>query len=132
MKAQSAIEYLIIIGFVSVAVTTILALAYSYANMSNDKIRVNQIEALADKVISRAESVFYSGQPSQLTVSVYVPKGVEEITLSGKDLIIRIHLSTGEMKRVFTSGVNLEGSISASEGVKNLLIKAEADKVNIS
>lgn len=128
-RGQSAVEYLIIIGFVSIAVTSILVLAYFYANVSNDKIKTNQMEAFATKIITRAESVFYSGEPAQLTFSIYIPKGVSSISLQGRELIVTAHISSGDVTRVFLSRVNLEGTISPNEGAKNLIVRAYPDKV---
>jgi len=132
MKAQSGIEYMIIIGFVSLAIAVVLLSAYFYINMSKDRIRENQIEVMASKIISSSEAVFFAGEPSQATVTVYVPQGVSNIDISGYDLIITSSASSGTNKRAFTSKVNITGTINAVEGAKKLLIKAEADRVVIS
>jgi len=132
MKAQSGIEYMIIIGFVSLAITLVLVAAYFYINMSKDKIRENQVEVLANKIISSSESVFFAGEPSQVTIIIYVPQGISNIELSGYDLLISASTSAGIAKRAFTSKVPLEGTISSSEGSKKLLIKALSNEVMIS
>jgi len=130
-KAQSAIEYLIVIGFVTLAVSIVLVAAYFYIGMSRDRIRQNQMEALATKIINSAESVFYSGEPSQVTIIVYAPSGINEIEFLNYDLIITASTSSGTMKRAFTSRVILTGNINPGEGTKRLRIKAESDKVVI-
>jgi len=131
MKAQSGIEYMMIIGFVTFAISVILITAYFYIDMSRDRIRINQIETLAAKIVNSAESVFYAGQPSQATVTIYVPTGVESIEPTGYDLIITASTSSGVMKRAFTSKVMIEGNINPSQGSKRLVIKALSDKVSI-
>jgi len=70
-KYQASIEYLVIIGFVSFAVLSIVFLAYLYSGTAKDKIRDNEIETFATKIINSAEAVFYSGEPSQVTILVY-------------------------------------------------------------
>ena len=132
-KAQSGVEYLMIIGFVSLAVTAILAAAYFYVGVSKDKIRINQIEVLANKIISSSESVFYAGEPSQTTIIIYMPSGIGKIELSEYNLIIEASSSSGKMSRAFPSKVSLgQGIINPGEGTKKLLIKAELNKVNIT
>jgi len=123
---------MIIIGFVSLSITFVLLSAYFYINMSKDKIRENQLEVLADKIISSAESVFYAGEPSQVTITVYVPSGINNIDFSGQDLIITASTSAGAMKRAFTSRVNVTGTMNPGEGSKKLIIKAESDVVTIN
>lgn len=132
MKGQSGIEYLMIIGFVTLAVSVVLLLAYFYIGISKDRIKDNQIEVLANKIINSAESVFFAGEPSQATIMIYVPGNVNKIEFSGKELIITFSTSSGTNKRAFTSRVELSGSINSSEGAKKLLVKAEADKVSIT
>ncbi len=131
-KGQSGIEYLIITGFVTLAVTTILIAAYFYIGISRDRIRINQIETIATKIISSAESVFFAGEPSQTTITIYMPQGIKNIEFNEKNLIITFSTSTGTMKRAFSSRVTLEGSIQVGEGSRKLLIKAQPDKVIIS
>ena len=131
-RSQSGIEYMIIIGFVSVAITVVLLSAYFYIGMSKDKIRENQLEVFADKILSSAESVFYAGEPSQVTITVYVPSGITSITFSGTELIVTASTSAGQMKRAFSSKVNITGSINSGEGSKNLIIKAQPNTVIIT
>ena len=132
MKAQSGIEYMIIIGFVSFAVIAIFLTAYFYINMSEDQIRMNQIEVLSNKIVSSAEAVFYSGQPSQTTISVYVPSNVAQIELLDYNLIITSSTSSGISKRAFGSKVKLQGTINPGEGTKILKITAGTDSITIN
>lgn len=131
-QAQSGIEYLMIIGFVTLAVSVVLLLAYFYIGISKDRIRDNQIEVLANKIINSAESVFFAGEPSQATVTIYMPGNVNKIEFLDKDLIITFSTSSGTSKRAFSSRVELSGNINPTEGYKKLLIKAEADKVSVT
>ena len=131
-SGQSGIEYLIIIGFVTLAITIILITAYFYMGLSRDKINMNHIEVMANKIISSSESVFFSSSPSQTTIIVYIPKSIKFITLQDYNLIITASTSSGTTKRAFPSRVKLQGSISVGEGSRKLTIKAEEDYVSIS
>lgn len=130
-RGQSGIEYLIIVGFITFAITTILISAYFYIGLSRDKIRDNQLEVFSQKIIKSAESVYYSGEPSQTTIIVYIPKNVENIEITGHNLIVEAATSTGNIKRVFTSNVPMNGTINGV-GSKKIVIKAEQDFVEIN
>ena len=132
MKAQSAVEYLILVAFVSIAVTIVLILAYFYTSASNDSIRINQIESFANKIISYSESVYYAGEPSQSSFMVYIPKGISSATFSGNELIIEASLASGDIIRVFKSKVELQGAINSNQGSRKLTVKAFSDRVVVS
>jgi hypothetical protein len=132
-RSQISMEYIVILGFVMFALVGVLGLAFFYSGTIKDSIRLNQVSNFANKITSTSESVFYYGNPSKATISVYLPDGVENIEISGNDLIISTQTSSGLEKRAFSSNVPLElGSISLSFGIKKLEIKAEADKVTIN
>ena len=88
--------------------------------------------SLSNKIINSAESVFFAGEPSQATVTIYMPGNVNKIEFLDKDLIITFSTSSGTSKRAFSSRVELSGNINPTEGYKKLLIKAEADKVSVT
>ncbi|MFH1500835.1 MAG: hypothetical protein ABIE22_02715 [archaeon] len=133
-KSQAAIEYLIIIGFVTFAIMGILVVAYFYSNTARDRIRLNQLEIFTSKIINSAEAVYYSGEPSKATFAIYIPEGVHELTIPDIEPYILIKMSTGngELVRVFDSNVALNGSITASPGVKTVVIEAKQNYVQIN
>lgn len=131
-KGQVGVEYMIIVGFVTFAIISIITLAYFYSNHIKDMIKVNQVEGFASKLISSAESVFFKGEPSKATIKLYLPAGVEIINVTQGGLIVSIRVSSGINKRVFPSEVPLNGTITTSEGLKKLVLEARIDDVLIS
>ena len=132
MKAQSSLEYMLLIGFVTLAISIVLITAYFYINFSKDRIKENQVENFSGKIISSAESVFFSGEPSQTTITIYIPSGVEDINFNAKELEITYITSSGTNKVSFSSRVNLSGEINKLEGTKILIIKALENEVLIT
>jgi hypothetical protein len=130
-KSQIGTEYLIIVGFVTFAIISVLAIAYIYSNQIKDKIKLNQVESFADQVVSSSESVFFSGEPSRTTVELYLPEGVNSIGLNSDSLIVNTSVSSGNNVRVFDSKVPLNGTISVSEGKKKLSLEATQSYVQI-
>ncbi len=130
-KSQISIEYLIIIGFVTFILISILGVAFYYSGGIKDKIRVVQLNNFANKIISTSESVYYYGRPSKATISVYLPENVREITISENNLFITSQTSSGLEKTSFTSKVPIEGTLSINSGIKKIEIVAEEDKATI-
>lgn len=131
-KSQAGIEYLIVIGFVTLAIISIIFIAYFYSGMARDRIVLNQVEVFANKIINSAESVFYAGEPSRAYVTAYLPAQVTSIEIIDKNIVIVTSTSSGNAKRAFSSKVQLQGSISTGEGAKRIKLQAEQDKVLIS
>ncbi len=131
-RSQVSMEYVIILGFVMFAIIGTLGIAFFYSGNIKDNIKLNQVNNFADKIIATAENVFYYGEPSKATISVYLPEGVENITILDKDIIISTHTSSGLEKRAFSSNVQLEGNIPHSSGIKKLVVQAAETKVTIN
>ncbi len=133
-RGQTGVEYMIIISFVIFAVGVIMGLSLIYSSSIRDQIKMDQLNDFSTKLISASESVFYSGEPSRATLSAYLPEGVNAITLSNKELIANISLSSGENIRVFPSRVSLScpGNISQFKGLKKIRVEARLNDVLIT
>ncbi len=131
-RAQVSTEYLIVIGFVSFLVLAVLGVAFFYTSITNDQIKVSQVSNLANKIISSAESVFYSGEPSKLTLTGYLPVGVRSFEIMSDQIVASISTSSGVTKISFSSNVPLSGNVSINEGVKRISVIAQQDEVSIS
>jgi|SRR3989344_213137 len=131
-KNQAGVEYMIIIGFVTLAVLSILALSTIYSNQTKDKIRLNQVESFGNQLINNAETVFFSGEPSEVTVNLYIPDGVSKIEIISNSLVMTTRTSSGTNIMSFDSMVPIQNVIlSPTEGIKSLSIKAREEYVVI-
>jgi uncharacterized protein (UPF0333 family) len=130
-RGQISTEYLIIVAFVTFVVIGALGLAYIYTAEIKDTIKINQIENFANKLISSSESIFYAGEPSTITMTGYIPDGVTDIQINGKEIVFTVETNSGTNVMAFISKVEIEGSILPSSGVKKLQLVAEEDKVVI-
>lgn len=131
-KGQVGIEYMIIVGFVSFAVIAILLLAFFYSGQIKDSIKLNQAENFAEQLIGSAESVFFAGEPSKTTISLYLPENVDSIVITNDYVTITMRLSTGQNIRSYDTRVPLQGSITTSEGIKKLTLTATETNVVIN
>ena len=136
-KGQISLEYLIVVGFVVFVVITILGVAIFYASGIRDRIKINQLNNFANKIISNAEVVFFAGEPSKVTITAYLPEGVQYVNVVDDNgiilLVIAIETNSGLSVMAFPSDVPIDTAtdISSIEGTKRLEITARANNVEI-
>jgi len=131
-RAQVSVEYLIIVGFVVAVLIGIISLAFFYSGTIKDRIKMTQINNFVNKIISTSESVFYAGEPSKATISVYLPEGVKEIEIIENSLVLTFQASSGLNKVSFSSQVPISGAIDSNSGLKKIQAVAEETQVVIS
>ena len=131
-RGQISTEYVIIVSFVIFLVLSTLGIAFFYSSEIRDAIKFNQIDSFSQKVISLAESVYYSGAPARTSTTAYLPEGINSIQISGREITFNISSSSGENILTFTSNVNLTGSISKTPGMKKIYINAAETHVTVN
>lgn len=131
-KGQISTEYLIVVGFVTFLIVSVLGLSLFYSSQIRDKIRFNQLQNFANKVISSSEQVFFSGEPSKSTITAYLPSGVGSVSILTNEIVFNVSSSSGFTVIAFSSDVPLYGSISNLEGVKRISISANSTSVILS
>jgi len=131
-RGQASFEYLILVGFVTLIISGIFAVALLYTNSSQDNVRITQITNFANKIISSSESMFYAGEPSKTTITAFLPEGVKNITIAENTLIISVQISSGLNVIGFPSKVNITGDITHTPGIKKIVITAQEDRVLIA
>lgn len=130
-RAQISTEYLIIVAFVTFVILVVFGVSLFYFSRMQDQIKFSQIDRFANKVVLSAESVYYSGEPSRMTITGYLPEGVARIDVLDREIIFSVLTSSGETKISYSSNVRMEGSIDSSPGVKKINVIAGRDKVQI-
>ena len=135
-RAQSSMEFLILMGFLTFVIIGILAIGYFYSGTTNDRIKSSQISSFTNKIISTSETVFYAGEPSKATISARLPEGIQDIEIINNTIVVTYYLTTGQNKISFSSNVpiaeDLTGEVSSSSGIKNFIIVANSTHAVIS
>lgn len=90
--------------------------------MSNAVIAVN-------KIVEAADIVYTQGEPSRITLSVYIPEKVYSIEFSGKMMIMRISVSSSSTDVFAMSKAPLQGLISTSSGTRRIKVNAKKNYV---
>ena len=131
--AQISVEYLVIIGFVTVITIPLIIIYYTFTQQSNDEITSSQISQIAKKIVDAAESVYYMGEPSQTALRINMPGNVISANLSsGKEIVFKIRSGTGEADIVQTALINISGELPTNKGTYIITVKAMSDYVNAS
>ena len=114
----------------------ILGTGLYYSSTIQDRIKLTQANNFANKIISTAESVFYLGEPSKATITVYLPESVKDIEVIDNQIVISVQTSTGLNKISFKSNVpiieNPGSQISNSYGLKKIRVNANSTQIIIS
>lgn len=132
-EAQFSIEYLMIIGFVTLITIPLIIIYYTFIQQSGDEINSAQTLQILKKVIDASESVYYLGEPSQTTLKVNIPDNIVSADLSsGFEVIYQINTRVGKVDIVQNSNVNLTGSLPIRKGTYKITIKAVSDHVEVS
>ncbi|NCO11099.1 hypothetical protein CO038_00990 [Candidatus Pacearchaeota archaeon CG_4_9_14_0_2_um_filter_39_13] len=131
-KGQISVEYLVVVGFVTFLVIGVLGVAVYYSAQLRDSIKFYQLENYAEKIVSGAESVFYSGEPSRVTITAYLPAGVQSVEIIEDQIVVSISTANGVAKSAYKSNVPISGDLSENEGVKRIQIIALDNGVSVN
>ena len=131
-RGQISTEYILLVGFIVFLVISTLGIAFIYTAEIKDEINFDEVERFANKVTSSAESVFYAGEPSRITIVGYVPEGVTSIQILSDQIVFNISTISGRNSLSYVSNVPLQGTISNTFGTKKLRIEAQQNQVTIT
>jgi len=132
-EAQISVEYLMIMGFVTVITIPLIIIYFTFTQESGDEIKSTQILQISKKIIDAAESVYYLGEPSQTTLRVNIPNNVIGINLSsGKEVVFKIKTKAGEVDIVQSTSVNITGSLPTNRSTYAITLKAKSGHVEVS
>jgi len=131
-KAQVSMEYLIIF---SIAFMMILPLIIIYSRQTNNvqaDVAQIQVYKVASKISDYSEQVFYMGEPSQRTLYIQFPAGINSVTLKGN--LITFNVTTTDLTYLVVkeTSANVTGTIRSFPGEHVLILKAQANIVNIT
>ncbi|MFH1210857.1 MAG: hypothetical protein V1645_02990 [archaeon] len=125
-RGQVSIEFMAIIGFVTLIAITMLIISQFYQREVSTQVETNQVDHLARKIIEASESVYYLGEPSKTTINANMPDHVESVSISTNDITFKVNVAGGKTTDIsYSSNVNLTGSISSTPGLKKISIEAK-------
>ena len=132
LKAQVSVEYIFIIGFVTIVTIPLLIIYYSYTAQSKDIVATSQATQIARKIVDSAESVYYLGKPSQTTLKMNFPDGIVATNLSNREIVFKMGTNSGVTDIVEVSSVNISGNLPLTAGIHVIKVKAEDGYVQLT
>jgi len=125
-------EYLIIFGIAfSMTLPLIIIYAKQTGNMQADVTQI-QIYKTASKIGDYAEQVYYMGEPSQRTLYIDFPAGINYVTINENMIIFSVTTTSLTYNVTRETTANLTGTIKHFEGQHKIVFKAESNIVNIT
>jgi hypothetical protein len=128
-KGQISIEYMAVVGMVTLIVLVMFALSQYYLGEIRTTVNSNQVDQIGKLIVENAETVYYHGEPSKVTLSVQMPKGVQSITIYENEITFTITRRGGDVDIYYPSTVPLQGNISTTHGPRNIEIEASGGYV---
>lgn len=131
-RAQVSMEYLIIFGIAfAMTIPLIIIYARQTGNMQADVTQM-QIYKAASKISDYAEQVYYMGEPSQRTLYINFPAGINEVRLNGTMIIFNVTTTDLSYQVVKETAANVTGNIKSFEGQHILTFIAQTNVVSIT
>jgi uncharacterized protein (UPF0333 family) len=131
-KAQISMEYLIIVGFVAAVTIPLILIFNSHSTEINENLIANQADGIASKIVDSAESVYYLGETSKVTFRIYMPARIESALIGNHEVVFSIKKIAGMTEIVKYCTVPINGSISSSSGIRNIVVESKGDYVWVS
>ncbi len=131
-SGQISVEYMAIIGFVTVITIPLVIIYYNFIQESNEEITSTQVSQIAKKIADAAESVYYLGEPSQTSLRVNIPDNVVAANASDYEVLFQIKTKSGIVDIVQSSSVNITGSLPTNKSTYRITVKAVYNYVNVS
>jgi len=131
-KAQVSLEFLLVVGFTFLMSIPLIILFYQQSETFNTEIGASQVNKVASEIRDAADEVYYLGSPSKRTVTIYMPEGVQNISISGNNIIFSVDSPSGVYELVKWSAANLTGSIQNYKGIHHISVEAHDTYVSIT
>lgn len=131
-KAQVAMEYLIIIGFVTIITLPLVIIFQSHSRDTTQEITNTQVYQISKKIADGAETVYYLGEPSKITIKTYFPENIDSISISNNEIVFFMRKGEKLDEVVIYTPINVSGNISLHQGVHYITVESRGGYVWIS
>ncbi len=131
-KGQVSIEFMVVVGLMLLVLVPLIIAYYENTRASSNTIQSEQLDKVAKEITDTAETVYYMGEPSKITIQAYIPHGVESVSISNNEIVFKVVRGDNTSDIVSVSKVNISGSISNSEGIHNIILEAKEGYVEIN
>lgn len=121
IRAQAAVEYLFILGFLLIIIAPIL---YYTLQGQSASINISQAGDAADAIAQAVDTVHALGPGSRQLVWVTLPQTLVNSSLQGKEVVIRIQVGDGVSDIVARTTAAMSGSLPGTPGTYQIGVEA--------
>jgi len=108
-KAQSSLEYLLVVALTFAIIVPTAYLLYSYSKESTQEIKDSQITQIGKTIIDTAEVIFYSGEGSKAEIEVDIPDNINKAEIiDGREIVFNARTDFGNSDIVFFSSPSVK------------------------
>ncbi|MEM7825093.1 MAG: hypothetical protein QXO27_03930 [Candidatus Aenigmatarchaeota archaeon] len=132
MKAQVAIEYITIISIAFIILLPLILYVNDLLSDYNDDTRISLAKNTVKKLGENIDWVYAQGQPAKVSIQIYIPDGITEISLNNKTILFKIKTSAGISDIFYETVPFLNGSVPTTEGYYWVSLVSYENYVNIS
>ena len=132
MNGQAAFEFMVIVIFVLAFLTPIWIYLSQIQTQTADQFALSYAKSAVIQIANKADMVYSQRMDAKIKMEIYIPRGVQEIDISGNEINMKVLSSSGLADVYATSIAQLQGSLPTEEGLYSVLIKAEGSYVNIT
>lgn len=122
-RGQVSLEYVVVVGLVLAACAPIWILAQDRIADAQTELDAVTAQASVDALTGAADWAALSGYPARRTVDIELPQSVQAASISGREVRLLFHGSSGITEAYGVSHANLTGSIPVG-GVKVRMVVA--------
>lgn len=132
MRAQSAIEFLIIVSMLLLILGPLWVEVSTILRQQQDDLRVAYAKTAVSEIQRAADIVSIQGPPASIMVRVYIPTVVTGSTVAGKEIELTLKMANSTTDVVAQTRGPVAGSLPTIEGFYRITVKAENGYVNIT
>lgn len=133
-RGQVSIEFISVFGFVFLMMIPLIVIFYDQSGAVQDAVASNHLRNVGIKIVDKAETVYYLGQPSKTTLKVQFPTNIESFNITEHGVVIGYNNAESDLQilPLIHSNVNLTGSVSTDPGIHYIVIESLGDKVSVT
>jgi len=111
-KAQSGVEYIVLVAFLLIVITPIFLYAMDISTIS---VRTSRAREVVESLAIAADNICGMGG-GKTTAKIYMPYGVQFYVIGNRTVKIRITINEGTGDVFATTKCNVTGNLSSEEG----------------
>lgn len=125
-------EYLAVFAITALMIIPMIIIFTTQSSNLKAEIINAQLDKATSEIADSAEEVHYMGPPTQKTIKVTFPEGIQSIQTLDKRLIFNVKTESIEYPFTRETVANITGTLKTFEGTHILTIKAEQGYVSIT